>query len=68
MVAIRERMLGVLSQVDETLAQKVAAGLGLQVPAKSEEPMNRSFGADTDPNSVQPVKMKSSIEIQQRSV
>ncbi len=61
-VAIRERMLGVLSQVDKTLAQKVADGLGLEVPAKPEEPINRSFGADTDPNSVQPVKMKSSIE------
>jgi catalase len=61
-VAIRERMLGLLSQVDETLAQKVADGLGLEVPAKPEEPMNRSFGADTDPNSVQPVKVKSSVE------
>ncbi|MET0751786.1 MAG: catalase HPII [Pyrinomonadaceae bacterium] len=61
-VAIRERMLGLLSQIDKTLAQKVADGLGLEVPAKPEEPMNRSFGADTDPNSVQPVKVKSSVE------
>ncbi|MDQ3180537.1 MAG: catalase, partial [Acidobacteriota bacterium] len=59
---IRVRMLGLLSQVDETLAQKVADGLGLEVPAKLEEPMNRSFGADTDPDSVQPVKVKSSVE------
>jgi len=61
-VAIRERMLGLLSQVDTELAEKVAAGLGLQVPAKPEEPMNRSFGADTDPQSVQPVKVESSVE------
>ncbi|CAN5800991.1 catalase HPII [soil metagenome] len=61
-VAIRERMLGLLKQVDTGLADKVAAGLGLLVPRKAEEPMNRSFGADTDPKSVQPKKVKSSIE------
>ena len=61
-VAIRERMLGLLSQVDQTLAEKVAAGLGLQVPAQPAEPMNHSYGADTDPQSVQPVKIKSSVE------
>jgi len=61
-VAIRERMLGILNQVDAGLAEKVAAGLGLLVPRHPEQPMNRSFGADTDPNSVQPIKVKSSIE------
>ncbi len=61
-VAIRERMLGILKQVDAGLAEKVAAGLGLLVPRHPEQPMNRSFGADTDPNSVQPIKVKSSIE------
>jgi len=61
-VAIRERMLGLLKQVDTGLADKVAAGLGLLVPRKAEEPMNRSFGADTNPKSVQPKKVKSSIE------
>jgi catalase len=61
-VAIRERMLGILKQVDAGLADKVAAGLGLLVPRHPEQPMNRSFGADTDPASVQPVKVKSSIE------
>ncbi len=61
-VAIRERMLGILKQVDAGLADKVAAGLGLLVPSNPEEPMNLSFGADTDPNSVQPIKVKSSIE------
>ena len=61
-VAIRERMLGILKQIDAGLADKVAAKLGLQVPRHPEEPMNRSFGADTDPQTVQPVKMKSSVE------
>ena len=61
-IAVRERMLGLLKQVDTGLADKVAAGLGLLVPRKAEEPMNRSFGADTNPKSVQPKKVKSSIE------
>ncbi|MEO8572477.1 MAG: catalase HPII [Pyrinomonadaceae bacterium] len=60
--AIRSRMLGILSQVDKDLAAQVAEGLGLPVPAKPEQPMNHSFGADTDPKSVQPKKVKSSIE------
>lgn len=60
--AIRERMIGILSQIDKDLAKTVATKLGLSVPAKPEQPMNRSFGADTDPKSVQPIKVKSSIE------
>jgi len=61
-VEIRKRMLGILTQVDTTLATKVADKLGLKVPAKPEEPINHSFGADTDPKSVQPTKVKSSVE------
>ncbi|MGI8654450.1 MAG: catalase HPII [Pyrinomonadaceae bacterium] len=61
-VEIRKRMLGILTQVDMTLATKVADKLGLAVPAKPEEPINHSFGADTAPQSVQPTKVKSSIE------
>ncbi|MDT5063166.1 MAG: catalase [Acidobacteriota bacterium] len=61
-VEIRKRMLGILTQVDMTLATKVADKLGLKVPAKPEEPLNHSFGADTDPRSVQPTKVKSSVE------
>jgi catalase len=60
-VEIRQRMIGLILQVDKALAKKVADNLGLEV-LKPEEPMNRSFGADTDPESVQPVKGKSSIE------
>jgi catalase len=46
--AIRVRMLGLLSQVDATLAEKVAQGLGLSVPPKPEMPMNHGVGADAD--------------------
>ena len=60
--AIRTRMVGILSQIDKNLAKNVAAKLGIEVPAKPEQPINHSFGADTDPRSVQPRKVKSSIE------
>lgn len=59
--AIRTRMVGNLTQVDEALAKRVATNLGIPVP-KPEPLMNQSFGADTDPKSVQPIKIKSSIE------
>nr|MBA3354311.1 catalase [Blastocatellia bacterium] len=59
---IRVRMLGILSQISKDLAEQVADGLGIPVPAKPEQPMNQSFGADTDPKSVQPKKVRSSLE------
>ena len=61
-VGIRERMVGILTQVDATLAKRVADGLGLKVPKKPEEPVNHAYGADMDPKSVQPTKVKSSLE------
>jgi catalase len=39
-------MLGLLSQVDKTLAAKVAEGLGMEVPKTPEKPMNHGVGAD----------------------
>ena len=59
---IRARMVGILTLVDKGLATQVAAGLGIPVPAKPEQPVNRSFGADTDPKSVQPKKVQPSLE------
>ncbi len=60
--AIRERMLFLLSQVDKTLANKVAAGLGAKVPAKLDRPMNMSIPADVDPKKVQPKRGAQAIE------
>jgi catalase len=62
-VAIRERMVGILTQIDADLAAKVAAELGLPVPSAPEQPVNRSFGADTDPASVQPSTAEPSIKV-----
>src|ERR1041384_5801983 len=55
---IRERMLFLLAQVDKTLANRVAEGLGLAVPAKLEKPLNMSFPADADPRKFQPKRVK----------
>jgi catalase len=54
-VAIRTRMLGLLNQVDNTLAKKVADGLGLEVPATPEKPINHGVGADADKKKYEPM-------------
>lgn len=56
--AIRLRMLGLLSQIDKTLAAKVAEGLGMEVPQKPEQPMNHGVGADADPGRQEPKVIK----------
>ena len=55
-VAIRERMVGLLTQVDKTLAANVADALGIKVPSTPLKPMNHSIPADGNPNKFQPVK------------
>jgi catalase len=54
--AVRERVLFLLSQIDDDLAASVATGLGLEVPKRIEGPLNQNFGADADPKTVQPKK------------
>jgi catalase len=61
-VAIRQRMIGILSQVDKSLAIAVAYNLGLTVPKKPEEPINHSIPADGDPKKFQPYKFHSSLD------
>ena len=61
--AIRERMLGLLAQVDKGLASSVATGLGLTVPAKLDKPMNMSVPADGDPRKFQPKRVTQSIDV-----
>src|SRR5689334_2716101 len=59
---IRERMLGLLAQVDTDLANRVASGLGLNVPKKLEKPMNMSVPADADPRKFQPKRVEEELE------
>ena len=57
-LAIRERMLYMLSQVDGGLAEQVAAELGIAVPSKIDGPLNRSMPADANPKDFQPSRAK----------
>ena len=41
-------MVGILAQVDDTLAGRVAHGLGINVPAKLDSHLNQSIPADGD--------------------
>jgi catalase len=59
--AIRERMLGLLTQVDKGLANSVAEGLGAKVPAKLDKPLNMSVPADGDPKKFQPKRTTQEI-------
>ncbi|WP_121353898.1 catalase [Flavisolibacter nicotianae] len=58
---IRERMLGVLNQVDKDLAAQVAYGLGMKVPPQPKQ-LNFSVPADVDPKTYQPLKQKQGPE------
>jgi len=60
--AIRARMVGLLAQVDKTLAGLVAQGLGIPVPTKVERPLNLSVPADGDPKRFQPKSPTASLE------
>lgn len=55
---IRERMVGVLEQIDAALAKGVADGLGIKLPVKLKPPMNRQVPADADAARYQPTKSK----------
>ena len=55
--AIRERMVYILSQVDKTLASRVAEHLGIKVPTKIEGPLNMSVPADANPKQFQPKRV-----------
>jgi catalase len=48
--------------VDKKLAEKVAEGLGLTVPAQPEKPMNHGVGADADPNKHEPKPVDKSYQ------
>jgi catalase len=61
-VEIRQRMIGLLSQVDKGLATNVADALGLSVPKKPEQPINHSIPADGNAARFQPKAVDQRIE------
>lgn len=59
--SIRVRMLGLLSQVDMSLAEGVAEGLRLTVPSSPEKPMNHGVSPDSDQQRHEPAVAEPSI-------
>ncbi len=55
---IKERVLYLLAQVDKSLANHVAEGLGMKVPAKLDKPVNQSIPAGASVDDYQPVAAK----------
>ncbi|WP_295769365.1 catalase [uncultured Mucilaginibacter sp.] len=58
-IAIRERMLGILVQIDKGLATQVAYGLGLHLPEIL--PTNQSIPADGNPADYQSVQVDGAL-------
>ena len=59
---IKERMLWIISKIDEKLAEKVAEGLGMSIPKEIEQPVNQAIGADADVEKHQPPKKKNYLD------
>lgn len=62
-VAIRERMLGILSLIDSGLAAEVAFALRLPVPQDPALPVNHNIPADGDPADYDPIIVEGSVAI-----
>jgi len=60
-VAIRERMLGILSLIDKNLAAEVAFALRIPVPQDPALPVNHSVPADADPADYDSVMVEGSL-------
>ncbi|RZL47222.1 MAG: catalase [Pedobacter sp.] len=56
-IAIREKMIGRLTQIDVDMATKVAVALGLEVPKEETKPINQSIPADGNPADYQPINI-----------
>jgi catalase len=59
---IRERMVTILTQIDRTLAERVASGLGLSPLPEPSKPLNQSIPADADPAKFQPREAKRTLK------
>lgn len=61
-VEIRERMVGLLTQIDQKLAERVAKKLGVEYPREPERPMNKGIPADAGPEEFEPVYVEQSVK------
>lgn len=61
-VAIRERMLGILHQIDELLASKVAFGLGIEMPKNPGFPINGNVPADGKQEDFKSLKVEAELK------
>lgn len=59
---VKERILFLLAQIDKSLANSVATGLGMTIPTKLDDPINMNLPADANPKDYQPTKIKMTIE------
>jgi len=59
---IRERMVTVLNQIDKSLAERVANGLGLPAAIPPLKPLNQSVPADGDVAKFQPKQVKKDLQ------
>ncbi|WP_373516570.1 catalase [Pricia sp.] len=59
---IQKRMLWMVAQIDEDLAEKVAKNIGLKVPSEIERPINQAIGADADVEAFQPGAKKNYLD------
>jgi catalase len=60
--AIRERMVGILGRVDESLAARVAEGLGIKAIPSIIGPINHGFPAGVDPAEWQPLPVNKKVK------
>ncbi|GAA4328775.1 catalase HPII [Mucilaginibacter gynuensis] len=60
-VAIRERMLAILAQIDKGLAAAVAYALGIHIPENLAEQLNQNIPADGDPADYASLQVESSL-------
>ncbi|MDB5018779.1 MAG: Catalase [Mucilaginibacter sp.] len=59
---VQERVVGLLTYVDKTLAKRVAEGIGLETVPEPQQPVNHMLGADADPKDYESVFKKQAIE------
>ena len=60
---IRKRMVGLLTQVDNGLAEGISKNLGFKVPAGPEKPVQRGVPADANPADYEPQNKKQKVKI-----